>query len=405
MAGALRKKLDDLHPHFAKGGRWENYYAVYEAIDTFFYSPSDVTRTAPHVRDGIDLKRVMIFVWLAAMPCAFMACWNTGLQANLAMQALGVTEVDGWRAAFINLMGVGFSPDSFWDNFWHGFWYFIPVYLVTFAVGGFWEVLFAGVRNHEVNEGFFVTSILFALTCPPTIPLWQVALGISFGVVLGKEVFGGTGKNFLNPALTGRAFLFFAYPAAMSGDTVWTAVDGFSGATPLGIGAVEGMAGITAAGYTWMDSFLGTIQGSMGEVSTLACLIGAAFLLMTKIASYRIMLGVFLGMVGTTLLLNAVGSDTNPMFEMPWYWHLVVGGFAFGMVYMATDPVSAAMTNKGRWIFGAVIGFMVVIIRVVNPAFPEGMMLAILFANLVAPLIDFGVVQSNVKRRLARTAA
>lgn len=405
MAGALRKKLDDLHPLFAKGGRWENYYAVYEAIDTFFYSPADVTRTAPHVRDGIDLKRVMIFVWLAAMPCAFMACWNTGLQANLAMQALGVTDVEGWRGAFISLLGVGFSPDSFWDNFWHGFWYFIPVYLVTFAVGGFWEVLFAGVRNHEVNEGFFVTSILFALTCPPTIPLWQVALGISFGVVLGKEVFGGTGKNFLNPALTGRAFLFFAYPANMSGDTVWTAVDGFSGATPLGIGAVEGMAGIQAAGYTWMDSFVGTIQGSMGEVSTIACLIGAAFLLMTKIASYRIMLGVFLGMVGTTLLLNAVGSDSNPMFEMPWYWHLVVGGFAFGMVYMATDPVSASMTNKGRWIFGALIGFMVVLIRVVNPAFPEGMMLAILFANLVAPLIDYGVVQSNVRRRMARSAA
>lgn len=405
MAGALRKKLDDLHPHFAKGGRWENYYAVYEAIDTFFYSPPDVTRTAPHVRDGIDLKRIMIFVWLAAMPCAFMACWNTGLQANLAMQALGVSEVEGWRAGFISLMGVGFDPASGWDNFWHGFWYFLPVYLVTFAVGGFWEVLFAGVRNHEVNEGFFVTSILFALTCPPTIPLWQVALGISFGVVLGKEVFGGTGKNFLNPALTGRAFLFFAYPASMSGDSVWTAVDGFSGATPLGIGAVEGMAGISAAGYTWMDSFLGTIQGSMGEVSTLACLIGAAFLLMTKIASYRIMLGVFFGMVGTTLLLNTIGSDSNPMFAMPWYWHLVVGGFAFGMVYMATDPVSAAMTNKGRWVFGALIGFMVVLIRVVNPAFPEGMMLAILFANLVAPLIDFGVVQANVKRRLARTAA
>jgi Na+-transporting NADH:ubiquinone oxidoreductase subunit B len=404
MASALRKKLDDLHPHFAKGGRWENYYAVYEAIDTFFYSPSDVTRTAPHVRDGIDLKRIMIFVWLAAMPCAFVACWNTGLQANLAMQALGVTDVDGWRGAFINMMGVGFSPDSLWDNFWHGFWYFIPVYLVTFAVGGFWEVLFAGVRNHEVNEGFFVTSILFALTCPPTIPLWQVALGISFGVVLGKEVFGGTGKNFLNPALTGRAFLFFAYPASMSGDTVWTAVDGFSGATPLGIAAVDGMDGVLNS-VTWMESFLGTIQGSMGEVSTLACLIGAVFLLATKIASYRIMLGVFFGMVGTTLLLNAIGSDSNPMFEMPWYWHLVVGGFAFGMVYMATDPVSAAMTNKGRWMFGVLIGFMVVLIRVVNPAFPEGMMLAILFANLVAPLIDYGVVQANVKRRLARTAA
>jgi len=405
MAGALRKKLDELHPHFAKGGRWENYYAVYEAIDTFFYSPSDVTRTAPHVRDGIDLKRVMIFVWLAAMPCAFMACWNTGLQANLAMQALGLTEVDGWRGAFISLFGAGFDPNSFVDNFWHGLWYFLPVYLVTFAVGGFWEVLFAAVRNHEVNEGFFVTSILFALTCPPTIPLWQVALGITFGVVLGKEVFGGTGKNFLNPALTGRAFLFFAYPASMSGDTVWTAVDGFSGATPLGIAAVEGMDGIAAAGYSWSASFLGTIQGSLGETSTLACLIGAAFLLLTKIASYRIMLGVFFGMVATTLLLNTIGSESNPMFAMPWYWHLVVGGFAFGMVYMATDPVSAAMTNKGRWMFGLLIGFMVVLIRVVNPAFPEGMMLAILFANLVAPLIDFGVVQSNVKRRLARTAA
>lgn len=405
MASALRKRLDDLHPHFAKGGRWEKYYAVYEAFDTFFYSPADVTRTAPHVRDGIDLKRVMIFVWLAAMPCAFMACWNTGLQANLAMQALGLTEVEGWRGAFISLLGVGFDPDSFIANFWHGFWYFLPVYAVTFLVGGFWEVLFAAVRNHEVNEGFFVTSILFALTCPPTIPLWQVALGISFGVVLGKEVFGGTGKNFLNPALTGRAFLFFAYPASMSGDTVWTAVDGFSGATPLGIAAVDGMEGIAAAGYTLMDSFFGTIQGSLGETSTLACLIGAAFLLTTKIASYRIMLGVFFGMVATSMLLNTIGSESNPMFAMPWYWHMVVGGFAFGMVYMATDPVSAAMTNKGRWIFGILIGFMVVLIRVVNPAFPEGMMLAILFANLVAPLIDYGVVQSNVKRRMARTAA
>lgn len=405
MAGALRKYLDDLHPHFAKGGRWENYYALYEAFDTFFYSPADVTRTAPHVRDGIDLKRVMIFVWLAAMPCAFMACWNTGLQANLAMQALGLTEVDGWRGAFIALFGAGFDPNSAVDNFWHGLWYFLPVYAVTFIVGGFWEVLFAAIRNHEVNEGFFVTSILFALTCPPTIPLWQVALGITFGVVLGKEVFGGTGKNFLNPALTGRAFLFFAYPASMSGDTVWTAVDGFSGATPLGIAAVDGMEGIAAAGYSWSASFFGTIQGSLGETSTLACLMGAAFLLLTKIASYRIMLGVFFGMVATTLLLNTIGSDSNPMFAMPWYWHLVVGGFAFGMVYMATDPVSAAMTNKGRWIFGALIGFMVVLIRVVNPAFPEGMMLAILFANLVAPLIDYGVVQSNVKRRLARTAA
>ena len=401
---ALRDYLDRLHPLFAKGGKFEKYYAVYEAVDTFFYSPPDVTRTAPHVRDGIDLKRVMIYVWLAVMPCVLMACYNTGLQANLALQAMGVDQAPGWRGHLIDLFRTGHDPASIWANFWYGFWYFVPVYLVTFVVGGFWEVLFAAIRNHEVNEGFFVTSILFALTCPPTIPLWMVALGISFGVVIGKEVFGGTGKNFLNPALTGRAFLFFAYPAAMSGDAVWTAVDGFTGATPLGIAALEGVPGITASGITWMQTFFGTMQGSLGETSTLACLLGAAFLLYTKVASWRIMLGVLLGMVGTATLFNLIGSEANPMFAMPWYWHLTLGGFAFGMIFMATDPVSAAMTNTGRLIFGALVGFMCVLIRVVNPAFPEGMMLAILFANIFAPLIDYFVMQANIKRRALRTA-
>jgi len=253
-----------------------------------------------------------------------------------------------------------------------------------------------------VNEGFFVTSILFALILPPSIPLWQVALGISFGVVIGKEVFGGTGKNFLNPALTGRAFLFFAYPAQMSGDAIWTAVDGFSGATPLGLAATGGVDAILASGVTWVDTFYGNIQGSVGETSTLMLLIGGGALLLTGIASWRIVAGVLIGMVGTSLLLNNVGSDTNPMFALPWYWHLTLGGFAIGMLFMATDPVSASMTNKGKWYFGALIGFMVVLIRVVNPAFPEGMMLAILFANLFAPLIDHFVVQANIKRRLAR---
>ncbi len=402
---ALRNYLDRMHPLFAKGGKLEKYYAVYEAVDTFFYSPPDVTRAAPHVRDGIDLKRVMIYVWLAVMPCVFMACYNTGLQANTAMQALGIDQAEGWRGHLLALFGIGHDPASIWANFWLGFWYFVPVYLVTFAVGGFWEVLFAAVRNHEVNEGFFVTSILFALTMPPTAPLWMVALGISFGVVIGKEVFGGTGKNFLNPALTGRAFLFFAYPAAMSGDAVWTAVDGFSGATPLGMAALGGVPAITDAGITWMQTFFGTIQGSLGETSTLACLFGAGFLLVTRVASWRIMLGVFLGMVGTAMLFNLIGSESNPMFAMPWYWHLTLGGFAFGMIFMATDPVSAAMTNTGRLIFGALVGFMVILIRVVNPAFPEGMMLAILFANIFAPLIDYAVVRANVKRRQLRTAA
>ena len=244
--------------------------------------------------------------------------------------------------------------------------------------------------------------MLFALILPPSIPLWQVALGISFGVVIGKEVFGGTGKNFLNPALTGRAFLFFAYPAQMSGDAVWTAVDGFAGATSLSLAASGGIENVINNGITWMDAFFGTIHGSMGETSTLAIAIGGLVLLITKIASWRIVAGVMLGMIGLSLLFNLIGSTTNPMFAMPWYWHLVVGGFAFGMFFMATDPVSSSMTNTGKWIFGALIGVMVVLIRVVNPAFPEGMMLAILFANLFAPLIDHFVVQANIKRRLAR---
>lgn len=402
---SLRRVLDRIHPLFAKGGRFERLHAVYEAVDTFFYTPSDVTRGAPHVRDGLDLKRVMIYVWFAVLPCMIMACWNTGYQANTAMQALGVDAVAGWRGDLMQFTGVDFQPDSTWDNFWHGFWYFVPVYLVTFMVGGFWEILFAAIRNHEVNEGFFVTSILFALTLPPTIPLWQVALGVSFGIVIAKEVFGGTGKNFLNPALAGRAFLFFAYPAQMSGDAVWTAVDGFSGATPLALAADGGVNAILQGGYTWGQSFVGALQGSMGETSTLACLIGGAFLIYTKVASWRIIAGVFVGMVGTTVLLNLIGSDTNPMFGLPWYWHLVLGGFAFGMFFMATDPVSAAMTNTGRWIFGGLVGFMCVLIRVINPAFPEGMMLAILFANLFAPLIDWFVVQANIRRRMRRHAA
>lgn len=299
-------------------------------------------------------------------------------------------------------MFAGFDPSSAWDNIVQGATWFLPIYIVTFAVGIAWEMLFASVRKHEVNEGFFVTSVLFALTMPPSIPLWQVALGISFGVVLAKEVFGGTGKNFLNPALAGRAFLYFAYPAQSSGDSVWTVVDGFTMATPLGNAAGGGVEAIAGNGVSWMNAFIGMIPGSIGETSTLIILIMGCVLMISKIASWRIIGGVFLGMVAMSLLLNAIGSKTNPMFAMPWYWHLVLGGFAFGMVYMATDPVSASMTNTGKLIFGALIGVMVVLIRVVNPAFPEGIMLAILFGNLCAPLIDHFVIQANVKRRLRR---
>ncbi|BFM11485.1 NADH:ubiquinone reductase (Na(+)-transporting) subunit B [Simiduia litorea] len=397
----LRNWFDSLEPHFHKGGKFESWYALYEAVDTGLFRPADVTKTTSHVRDGIDLKRIMITVWACTFPAMFYGMYNLGWQANTAMADLGIAAVEGWRGGLIELFA-GYSADSIWDNMIHGAAYFLPIYMTVFVVGGFWEVLFAMKRGHEVNEGFFVTSILFALICPPDIPLWQAALGISFGVVIAKEVFGGTGKNFLNPALAGRAFLFFAYPASMSGDQVWTAVDGFSGATALSIAYTDGMTALGSQ-LTWLDAFYGHMQGSIGEVSTLAILIGGVVLVACKIASLRIITGVMAGMMATSFLFNVLGNpESNPMMAMPWYWHLVVGGFAFGMVFMATDPVSASMTETGKLWFGALIGFMVVIIRVVNPAFPEGMMLAILFANLFAPLIDHFVVQANVKRRLAR---
>ena len=373
---SARQFLDKIHPLFAKGGRFEKLYPVYEMVDTFLYTPAEVTRGATHVRDSVDLKRVMTYVWIAALPCMLMALFNTGYQANLAMTSLGMESAPGWRGAILDLFG--HDPWNPLSDLVHGALYFIPIYLVTIVAGGLWEVLFAVVRKHDVNEGFFVSSILFALTMPPNTPLWQVAIGISFGVVMGKEVFGGTGKNFLNPALTGRAFLYFAYPASMSGDMVWTAVDGFSGATALGLGALGGVDAIREAGIGWFQTFFGFESGSMGETSTLACLLGAAFLVYTRIASWRIIAGVMVGMIATSTLFNVIGSDSNAMFAMPWYWHLTLGGFAFGMSFMATDPVSAAHTNTGRWIFGALIGFMTVLIRVVNPAFPEGIMLSLI---------------------------
>ena len=394
----LRKILDNMEHHFQEGGRFQKWFALFEVFDTFLYAPDSVTKSTAHVRDGVDLKRIMITVWVAAFPAMFYGMYNLGFQATGALAA--GQGVEGWHGWLIELLG-GYDGSSIWDCFWYGAVFFLPIYIVTFLVGITWEILFAMKRGHEVNEGFFVTSILFALTCPPDMPLWQVALGISFGVVIGKEVFGGTGKNFLNPALTGRAFLYFAYPAQMSGDAVWTAVDGYSGATALSIAASDGMAALQQQ-WSWMEAFVGSIPGSIGETSTLAILLGGLLLLATRVASWRIIAGVMLGMVALSSLFNMIGSDNNPAFNMPWYWHLVTGGFAFGMIFMATDPVSASMTDTGKWVFGILIGLMTVLIRVVNPAFPEGIMLAILFANLFAPLIDHFVVQANIKRRLAR---
>lgn len=402
MAG-LRKMLDRIEPMFSRGGRFEKLGALYEMLDTFLYTPRDVTPSAPHVRDAIDLKRVMTYVVIAVLPCALFGMYNIGLQANLAMAEMGITAAEGWRGSVLAAMGIGYDPDSIAACFWHGFLYFLPVYIVTLAAGGFWEVLFAITRNHEVNEGFLVTSMLYTLILPPTIPLWQVALGISFAVVIGKEVFGGTGKNFLNPALTGRAFLYFAYPVQNSGNDVWVAVDGFSSATPLALAPQGGLEAMEAAGYTLGDMWMGFLPGTIGAESALACLVGAMFLLYTRVASWRIMLGVLLGMVGTVLLINGLaGPDSNPYHHLSWQWHVLTGGFAFGMVFMATDPVSAAMTSRGKLIFGALIGILTALIRVINPAFPEGIMLAILLANVFAPLIDYFVVQANIRKRQRR---
>ena len=408
----LRHFLDRIQPAFEQGGRFEKLYPLYEALDTFLYTPGEVTHTASHVRDGLDLKRMMTTVVVALIPCVYMAFYNTGFQANTAIAAQGLASVEGWRSACLLGLGLEHDPTCWGANIVYGALFFLPVYIVTMTVGGLWEVLFGCMRGHDVNEGFLVTGLLLPLTLPATIPLWQVALAVSFGVVVGKEVFGGTGRNFLNPALTARAFLYFAYPAQIVGDTVWTAVDGFSGATILGqlaaadpetkLQSVTGAVENGGLGIDWMQAFLGSIQGSMGETSTLACLIGAAILIGTGIGSWKIMAGVIAGAAATSALLYTIGSDTNSMFAMAPHWHLVVGGFAFGTVFMATDPVSAAMTDTGKWFYGGLIGLMTILIRVVNPAFPEGIMLAILFGNVFAPLIDWCVVQANIKRRLAR---
>lgn len=398
----LRNFFDRIEPNFTKGGKYEKLFPIYEMVESFIYTPKTVTTVAPHARSYVDMKRIMTYVVIATIPCILWGMWNTGYQANSAIAMLGAEAATGWRIAILQALGISLDAANPLANVAHGFLYFLPIYLTTLVVGGIWEVLFATVRGHEVNEGFLVTSMLYTLILPASTPLWQVGLGISFGVVIGKEVFGGTGKNFLNPALVGRAFLYFAYPAYMSGDSVWTPVDGFSGATALAVSASDGYQQLAANGITWMDAFYGTIQGSFGETSTLACLIGLAFLLMTKIANWRLIVGCLAGMIGFSLLLNVIGSDSNPMFAMPWYWHLVLGGYAFGLAFMVTEPVSASHTNTGRYIYGALIGVMVVLIRVINPAFPEGMMLAILFGNVFAPLIDYFVVQANIKRRARR---
>lgn len=402
----LRRVLDRMAVLFEPGRPLSWLQPLYDAADTALYSPGHTTRRAPHVRDAVDLKRVMGMVMIALVPCVFMALYNTGYQAQYAI-ASGATPLDDWRTAIYLGLGLPFDYANPILCVLHGALYFVPVYAVAFASGIAVEVVFAKVRGHEVNEGFFVTGLLIPLILPPAIPLWQVAVGTVFGVVFAKEIFGGTGMNFLNPALVVRAFLFFAYPADISGDAPWIAadfmaVDTFTGATWLAQASTTPGA---LAEASWLASFVGLIPGSMGETSALACLVGVVLLLITRIASWRIVVGVTLGTFLTAALFNAIGSESNPMFAMPFHWHVVLGGWAFGTAFMATDPVTATYTEIGKWWYGLGIGALCVLVRVVNPAYPEGMMLAILFMNMFAPLIDHFVVRANIRRRRVRSGA
>lgn len=422
----IENTLNKFKPMFTEGGKFEKLYPMFEGLETFLLTPDHATKQGAHVRDPADLKRMMVFVDYALLPCILFACWNVGYQADLA---------EGTSSGLVSQMIRGLR-------------HFLPLYAVTLAVGGAWELLFCIVRKHEINEGFLVTSLLFPLICPPNLPLWMAAMGISFGIVIGKEVFGGVGFNILNPALTARAFVFFSYPGQISGSKtieglgVWTAagqwmpgaetvgadklvgnapalvsgssmeglaVDGFTGATPLlsvsnGADGTQAVDILAAHGWTFMDLFYGFVPGSMGETSALACLLGAAFLIITGIGSWRIMTGCVVGMLAVSSLFYFGIDSTNPLMSIPPHYHLVMGGFAFGTVFMATDPVSAAVTHKGRWLYGIFIGMLCALIRVVNPAYPEGMMLAILFMNVFSPLLDYYVVKASTRRRTSRMA-
>ncbi|MEL4281081.1 MULTISPECIES: NADH:ubiquinone reductase (Na(+)-transporting) subunit B [Shewanella] len=390
----------------------DDYYATGKSMKGFVRSlviaSGRSTKGQVHVRDAIDVKRTMTLVGLCLLPAILFGLYNVGLQAQLAL-ASGLTTPDTWKLALFNALSGGLSAETgVIGLFLYGLSFYLPIYLTALLTSLFWEVVFAKVRRQELHEGFFVTALLFTLILPVSIPLWLVVMGISFGVVIAKELFGGMGYNFLNPALAGLAFIYFAYPSEVSTVKQLVAVDGFSGATALAQAAAGKLQFADYAWYSafsdpnWWNNFFGFTVGAIGETSTLAVLLGGLLLLITRLADWRIVVGVMLGMIATATLFNVIGSSTNQMMAMPWTWHLVTGGFAIAMMFMATDPVTTSYTRQGKFAYGALIGFMTILIRVANPKMPEGVMLAILFANLWAPLFDYLVARANIKRRVKR---
>ena len=368
----LRKLVDKIKPTFEKGGKLGFLHSTFDAFETFLFVPNTVTKKGAHVRDCVDLKRVMIMVVLALVPAMLFGIWNVGYQYYNAT----VAEFD--------------AAANFWPIVGYGLLKVLPLYIVAYLVGLAIEFVSAQIQGHEVNEGYLVSGMLIPLIVPVDVPLWMLAVAVAFAVIIGKEVFGGTGMNIWNPALLTRAFLFFSYPASMSGDKVWIA-DGVTGATPL---ADASMAGLEASGYSICDMIIGTIPGSVGETSVIAILLGAALLLWTGVASWKIMFSSVLGGLAIGYLGYALGST-----DLPGYYQLIMGGFLFGTVFMATDPVTSAQTEKGKWIYGFLVGALAVTVRIWNAGYPEGMMLAILLMNTFAPLIDHYVIEGSIKRR------
>jgi len=391
MLNFLKNSLDKVRGQFDEGGRLNILYPLFEATDTILFSTDEKTESGPHIRDSIDTKRVMILVVIALIPLYIFGSINIGYQNTLAS----------------NL------ERSIFGNFWFGLFQILPIIAITFASGAFWEILFAIIRKHPISEGFLVTCALIPLTLPPAIPLWQVSVATSFGIVIGKEIFGGVGMNIFNPALMARVFIFFTYPSNISGDKVWVAgPDGYSGATALSIpasqaneNAVSLLSGFTQFDFSWWNMLLGWVPGSIGETNKLLIIAGAIFLAFIKIINWRVIAGSLIGLVGMALITNFFAPfSSNSMFTIPPHYHIVMGSFLFGIVFMATEPVTGCHTDKGRWYYGLIVGSLTVIIRSINPAYPEGVMLSILFANAFAGLIDWFVVQSNIKRRMARYA-
>lgn len=365
------------------------------------HAAARTTTSAPHVRDAMNLTRAMNIVIVALIPCILIAIYNTGYQANVLMAEAGLEVAPGWHGVIISVLGTGYIPGSVLASICHGLLIVLPVFLTALITGGFWEAVFVRMRGGGRRGDYVLLALLFTLSLPPAVPLWQVFLGMTFGIVVGKEIFGGTGKHFLNPALTGLAFLYVTYPAQMVGETAW-AVHGLSGATPLQA-AEQGLHTIAWTGSTWMQSFLGLVPGAIGATSTLACLIGAALLIGTRVASARIMAGMLIGMTASATIFNLIGDPANAYAAMSWHWHLVLGSFAFATVFLATDPVSAPMTDTGRWVYGLMVGAFVILIRVMNATHPDGIMFAILLGNILAPLIDYAVMYANIRRRILRS--